>query len=89
VKAPQALHDIDLDTNGLFTGVKNQDLEVFPNLSKASDAKDTLGNSNYYKNYIFNNSNTSGGIDETLVCFRDSFVLVEVFKLGKPFSCVL
>ena len=54
--ANDELHIIVLDTNGLFTGVKNQVLEVFPYLSKASDAKDTLGNSNYYKNYIFNNS---------------------------------
>jgi hypothetical protein len=51
------IHVIVLDGQGLFTGVKNQVLEVFPYLSKASDAKDTLGNSNYYKNYIFNNSN--------------------------------
>jgi len=54
--ANDELHVIVLDTNGLFTGVKNQVLEVFPYLSKANDAKDTLGNSNYYKNYIFNNS---------------------------------
>jgi hypothetical protein len=50
------LHVIVMDTGGLITGVKNQVLEVFPYLSKAIDAKDSLGNSNYYKNYIFNNS---------------------------------
>jgi hypothetical protein len=55
--ANDEIHVIVLDGLGLFTGVKNQVLEVFPYLSKASDAKDTLGNSNYYKNYIFNNSN--------------------------------
>jgi len=50
------IHIIVTDTNGLFSGVKNTVLEVFPYLSKASDATDALGNSNYYKNYIFNNS---------------------------------
>jgi hypothetical protein len=54
--ANDEIHVIVLDTNGAFSGVKNQVLEVFPYLSKASDAKDPLGNSNYYKNYIFNNS---------------------------------
>lgn len=54
--ANDEIHVVVLDGQGLFTGVKNQVLEVFPYLSKASDAKDTLGNSNYYKNYIFNNS---------------------------------
>jgi phage tail sheath protein FI len=50
------LHVIVIDAGGLFTGVKNTVLEVFQFLSKGSDAKDSLGNSNYYKNYIFNNS---------------------------------
>jgi hypothetical protein len=50
------LHVIVIDTGGLFTGIKGTVLEIFPFLSKASDSKDSLGNSNYYKNYIFNNS---------------------------------
>ena len=50
------IHVIVVDTGGLFTGIRNTVLEVFPYLSKASDAKDSLGNSNYYKNYIFRNS---------------------------------
>jgi hypothetical protein len=50
------IHVIVVDTGGLFTGIQNTVLEVFPYLSKASDAKDSLGNSNYYKNYIFRNS---------------------------------
>ena len=45
-----------MDTGGLFTGVKNTVLEVFQYLSKGFDSKDAYGNSNYYKNYIFNNS---------------------------------
>ena len=50
------VHVVVMDTGGLFTGAKNTVLEVFPFLSKGFDAKDSLGNSNYYKNYINNNS---------------------------------
>ena len=50
------MHAIVVDTGGLITGVKNTVLEVFPYMSKGSDAVDALGNSNYYKNVIFNNS---------------------------------
>ena len=50
------VHMVVVDTGGLFTGTKNTILEVFPFMSKGSDAKDSLGNSNYYKNYIYNNS---------------------------------
>ena len=50
------IHMVVVDTGGLFTGSKNTVLEVFPFMSKGSDAKDYLGNSNYYKNYIYNNS---------------------------------
>ena len=57
------LHIVVIDTGGLITGAKNTILEVFPFLSKASDAKDSLGNSNYYKNYIYNNSKYIYAID--------------------------
>jgi phage tail sheath protein FI len=57
------LHIAVIDTGGLITGAKNTVLEVFPFLSKASDAKDSLGNSNYYKNYIYNNSKYIYAID--------------------------
>jgi hypothetical protein len=57
------LHFIVMDTQGLFTGVRNTVLEVFPYLSKGSDAVDALGNSNYYKNVIFNNSKYIYSVD--------------------------
>ena len=57
------IHVVVVDTGGLFTGSKNTILEVFPFLSKASDATDALGNSNYYKNYIFNNSKYIYAVD--------------------------
>ena len=57
------IHVVVVDTGGLFTGTKNTVLEVFPYLSKASDGIDALGNSNYYKNYIFNNSKYIYAVD--------------------------
>jgi hypothetical protein len=57
------LHIVVVDTNGLFTGVKGTVLEVWPYLSKASDSTDALGNSNYYKNVIFNNSKYVYAVD--------------------------
>jgi hypothetical protein len=57
------MHVVVIDSGGLITGAKNTVLEVFPFLSKASDATDSLGNSNYYKNYIYNNSKYIYAID--------------------------
>jgi hypothetical protein len=54
---------IVMDSGGLITGTANTVLEVFPYLSKGADAKDFLGNSNYYKNYIFRNSKYIYAID--------------------------
>ena len=54
--ANDEIHVIVTDSGGLFTGAKNTVLEVYSYLSKGSDAVDALGNSNYYKNVIFNNS---------------------------------
>ena len=60
------IHVVVVDTGGLFTGTKNTVLEIFPFLSKASDATDSLGNSNYYKDYIFTNSKYIYAIDPPL-----------------------
>ena len=57
------IHVVVVDSGGLFTGAKNTVLEVFPYLSKAYDGTDSNGNSNYYKNYIFNNSQYIYAID--------------------------
>jgi phage tail sheath protein FI len=54
--ANDQIHLVVVDTGGLFSGAKNTVLEAFPFLSKGLDSKDSLGNSNYYKNYIFRNS---------------------------------
>ena len=50
------IHIIVLDAGGLFTGSKNAVLETFAFVSKANDAVNSLGNSNYYKNIIFKQS---------------------------------
>jgi len=54
--ANDELHIVVIDTKGLFTGTANTVLETYSFVSKAFDAIDPLGNSNYYKNQIFNNS---------------------------------
>lgn len=41
-----------VDEDGLFTGVPKTVLEVFPNLSRATDAKSSDGTVEYYKTYI-------------------------------------
>jgi len=83
--ANDEIHVVVLDALGLFTGVKNQILEVFPYLSKASDAKDILGNSNYYKNYIFNNSNYIYVMDPPDYSNTTSTALT-TYKWGTPLS---
>ena len=46
------LHVIVVDEDGLFTGAAGTVLEKFAGVSKASDAKDSVGRSNYYKNVL-------------------------------------
>jgi hypothetical protein len=46
------LHIIVIDVNGLFSGTAGTVLEKFAGVSKASDAKDSVGRSNYYKTVI-------------------------------------
>ena len=46
------LHIIVIDEDGLFTGTAGTVLEKFAGVSKASDAKDSVGRSNYYKTVI-------------------------------------
>lgn len=45
-------HVVVIDEQGKFTGVPEQVLEVYPNVSMASDAKKVDGTSNYYKDVI-------------------------------------
>jgi phage tail sheath protein FI len=50
------LHVIVIDEDGKFTGTQGTVLEKYSFVSKAADAKDDSGNSNYYKNVISNRS---------------------------------
>tara|TARA_S200002703_G_scaffold157571_1_gene165739 strand:- start:554 stop:2245 length:1692 start_codon:yes stop_codon:yes gene_type:complete len=46
------MHIIVIDEDGDFTGTAGTVLEKFAGVSKASDAKDSLGRSNYYKEVL-------------------------------------
>jgi phage tail sheath protein FI len=54
--AIDTLHAVVVDAGGLFTGTPNTILEVFPNLSRATDAQSFDGASLYYKTVINNTS---------------------------------
>jgi len=54
--ADDELHIVVIDEDGKFTGIANTVIERFGYVSKASDAKDESGNSNYYKNVIASRS---------------------------------
>jgi len=53
--ANDEIHIVVIDAGGQFTGQQGTVLEVYPFLSKASDAS-INGESNFYKQVIFNNS---------------------------------
>jgi len=61
--ANDQIHVAVIDTGGLFSGVKGTVLETYSYLSKAVDSIDSLGQSNYYKNAIFNNSKYIYAVD--------------------------
>ena len=50
------IHVVVIDEDGLLSGVQNTVLEVYSNLSKASDAKDAQGGTNYYADVLYNKS---------------------------------
>ena len=54
--AVDEVHVVVTDTLGAFTGVPGTVLEVFQNLSRATDAKTVDGASSYYANFINQNS---------------------------------
>lgn len=50
--AVDTMHVVVVDEDGKFTGINGQVLEVFKDMSRATDAKSTEGASIYYKNVI-------------------------------------
>jgi len=50
------MHIIVVDEDGVISGTQNTVLEKYPFVSKAGDAKDDSGNTNYYKNVLANKS---------------------------------
>ncbi len=69
--ANDEMHIVVIDKDGLFTGKTNTVLEIYPSVSKASNARDETGQSIYYKDVLFRKSkyiyagnypaNTTGG----------------------------
>jgi phage tail sheath protein FI len=55
--AVDELHVVVVDENGLFSGTPGSILEVFDSLSRATDAQNPDGTTNYYKNVINQGSN--------------------------------
>lgn len=54
--ANDEMHIVVVDEDGLLTGTTDTVLEVYKNVSKASDAKDSIGNSNFYKDVLYRKS---------------------------------
>ena len=61
--ANDQIHIAVVDTGGLLSGTKGTVLETFSYLSKAVDSIDSSGQSNYYKNAVFNNSQYIYAVD--------------------------
>ena len=55
--AVDTLHVVVSDQDGLFTGVPGTILETYTNVSRATDAKNDSGQTNYYQTIINNGSN--------------------------------
>jgi phage tail sheath protein FI len=54
--ANDEMHIAVIDATGAITGTANTVIEKFPNVSKATNAKDESGNSLYYRDVLYNNS---------------------------------
>lgn len=50
--ANDELHIVVVDNKGLFTGIPGEILEVYKNLSRASDSKNLDGGTNFYKDIL-------------------------------------
>jgi len=54
--ANDEIHIAIIDAGGAFTGTKGTVLETYPYVSKATNLTDSLGNSNWYKQVLLNQS---------------------------------
>jgi hypothetical protein len=54
--AGDEMHVVVVDEDGGITGQKRTVLEIYPNMSRATDAKTADGSTNYYKNILNNQS---------------------------------
>ena len=89
-----AMHIAVVDEDGQITGIKGTVLEIFENVSKAFDAKDSTGSSNYYKDVVntrsqymwwsAHNANltNAGSVSDSVTYGAPSAVITKSFVLG-------
>lgn len=90
--ANDEMHMVVVDEDGLFTGVANTVIERFPNVSKASDARNDDGSSNYYKEVLFRRSQYiywTGHPTETTVTNWGNTAAGKVFGAGNVYTASL
>jgi phage tail sheath protein FI len=79
-----------VDQNGSFSGVPNTVLEVYNNLSRATDAVNSDGTSNYYRNVINQNSQYIWNVnDHSTAISNTSGNLTAVTSSSVPYTLTL
>lgn len=84
------MHVVVVDQDGVVTGVPNTVLEVWPHVSRASDAKGPQGGSIYYRDVLTNNSQWvwpahdifGTGTAATVTAVNDQYVFTSSFGGG-------
>jgi phage tail sheath protein FI len=73
------IHVVVVDQNGVFTGTPGAVLEVYKNLSRATDALTISGTSNYYRtvinqnsSYVWNVNDVPGAVSNTSIALTNS-----------------
>jgi hypothetical protein len=79
------MHIVVTDNGGKFTGVPGNILEVYRNVSRATDSKNLDGGANYYRTvvndgsqYVYAVNDMSGGVSNTALNLGDSTLDVTV-----------
>jgi len=87
--AVDELHIIVIDALGLWTGVVGGILEKFAYASKASDALNADGSTNYYKNIVNNSSNYIWWMDHAVSGWGTPALNNTFSNLGSAFTTTL
>lgn len=86
IAANDAIHVVVVDEDGAITGIRNNTLEVFANLSRATDAKTEDGATNYYKNVINDQSAYVWWANDRAGAASDTLALVASSTNTKPLT---